>query len=190
MTAVAANAMVSILVLSALLFVVYGPWQWACTDYARQHLFEARDKIFDMAADGRLSFKSHEYRTIRRSLELNIRFAHDLTLPNFLLLLFLRKDRLTEKSELHRAIENLPPEVRTEVERTVHDAMKTLVVMMFVKSPVAVILGLPLIAGVFLIESCRVHVSRMAAFSAELIQVEAENTPSAIRVSVNHQGAH
>ncbi|UPK04147.1 hypothetical protein [Bradyrhizobium sp. 170] len=189
MTVVAADALVSLAVLIALLFVVYGPWQWACTDYARQRLFEVRDEIFDMAADGELNFKSQAYRDIRRSLEMNIRFAHDLTLPNFLLLLILRKDNLTEKSTLRRAIEDLPPEIRAKVARKVFVAMKALIVMMIVKSPVAMIVGLPVYAATRLINSCRVHVSKAAAFCADLIQVEAENAPSAIRFH-SHQIVH
>ncbi|WP_029582929.1 hypothetical protein [Bradyrhizobium sp. URHD0069] len=188
MTLIAANALVSLLVLAAFFFVVYGPWQWACTDFARQKLFEARDHIFDMAANGDLNFKSQEYRAIRRSLEMNIRFAHDLTLPNFLVLLISRRGKLEEKSELHRAIENLPPAARTAVEARVRYAMKSLILMMLFKSPVAMIVALPLVGAIVLIHSCRVQASKAAAFCSELIQVEAENAPTAIKVHVAHHG--
>lgn len=189
MTVIAANALVSLAVLAALLFLVYGPWQWACTDFARQKLFEVRDSIFDMAADGDLSFKSQEYRTIRRSIEMNIRFAHDLTLPNFLVLLVARKDKLEEKSDLHRAIESLPPQHRSAVEAKVHRAMKSLILMMFMKSPVAMIVALPLVVASLLLHGCRVHAAKAIAFCSDLIQVEAENVPSALKVTMSYQSA-
>ncbi|NOJ47824.1 hypothetical protein [Bradyrhizobium archetypum] len=179
MTAIASSALVSLVVLAALLFVIYGPWQWVCTDFARQRLFEARDHIFDMAADGRLNFKSQDYRVIRRSLEMNIRFAHDLTLPNFLFLAIARKRRPGEMSDLHRAIENLPLEVRSEVKKIVHDGMKILILMMIFKSPVAIITIGPAIVASLLIDGCRKQAARAVKVSSALIQVEAENAPSA-----------
>ena len=62
----------------------YGPWQDTCADYARQIIFEERDKLFDMAADGELDFGSQEYKTIRSSLNAAIRFSHEMTIARLL----------------------------------------------------------------------------------------------------------
>ena len=75
-----ANAFFSFLCLVSIGVILYGPWQSVCTDAARQLIFEQRDKLFDMALAGRISFNSQEYREIRRGLEVLIRFSHDLTL--------------------------------------------------------------------------------------------------------------
>jgi hypothetical protein len=65
--------------LSAFLLFFYGPWQSAMTDIARQVVFEERDAVFDMAAEGKLAFDSKEYKVIRDSFNDLIRFAHELT---------------------------------------------------------------------------------------------------------------
>jgi len=69
----------------------YGPWQDTCADYARQIIFEERDKLFDLASDGRISFKSGNYKSIRSSLNTAIRFAHELTILRLLFLLSFQK---------------------------------------------------------------------------------------------------
>ena len=77
------DAIATIIMLAALAVILYGPWQNYCTDAARQTLFEVRDDLFDMAANGEISFESSEYRTIRSSIEKNIRYAHTLTVWRF-----------------------------------------------------------------------------------------------------------
>ncbi len=125
----------------------YGPWQWLCTDVARQILFERRDAIFDMARAGKLSFESEEYRTIRHSLEKSIRFAHDLTLPRFLYELrvrgFLRK---SDQSNLRSAIERIgDAKVREEVRDHVSHGLSALTAIMLVRSPLFLLL-VPVVA--------------------------------------------
>ena len=74
-----AEAILGIAALSLVLTVFYGPWQETWTDWARQVVFECRDKIFDMAADGEIAFKSNEYRDIRESLHKLIRYSPHAT---------------------------------------------------------------------------------------------------------------
>ena len=68
------------------LFVVwfYGPWQETCIDYARQIIFEQRDKIFDLADSGEMNFNSKEYKQLRAALNAAIRFAHELTIARMI----------------------------------------------------------------------------------------------------------
>ncbi|WP_338700789.1 hypothetical protein V5279_21525 [Bradyrhizobium sp. 26S5] len=176
-----ANALVVIGVLSGLLFLVYGPWQWVCTDWARQIAFEKRDQLFDMARAGELNFKSREYRAIRASLESSIRFAHDLSWPLLLSYLVARRRMVGEKSDLLDAVNRISdPDTRRKVSKAVNDAQRALLVMVIAKSPLAV-LALPLVvlilAAVFFIDRCRRHAVAWANFFANVIQVEAEGLP-------------
>lgn len=176
----AVTASVLALLLGVLL---YGPWQWACTDFARQIVFEKRDAIFDMAASGRLNFKSSEYRKIRSSLEASIRFAHEMTLPRvaWLWFLFVRK-RMPVVSDLQSAISAIrEDDVRDEVKRLVTEANVAMVVWMVAKSPVvlSVVLALLPVAILALLivmfaQGCRLALRKAAAFVADLVQVEAE----------------
>lgn len=183
----ATSALLGLGIFTALVCLIYGPWQWVCTDYARQVLFEKRDEIFDLAAAGKLSFKSSEYRTIRRSLESSIRFAHDLTLPYFLLMLIARKDAIGEKSELLEAVERIQDdEVRKEVSKKVAEAKQTLVLMLGFKSPLVMLVFLPItllcMGAIYFIDACRAHASTAIGSFGELIQVEAELAPSAVKM--------
>jgi hypothetical protein len=79
------DTILALLALSALLWLFYGPWQDFCTDCARQYIFKRRDDVFDLATQGKLDFNSDEYKIIRASFNRIIRFAHELTLFNFIL---------------------------------------------------------------------------------------------------------
>jgi hypothetical protein len=75
-----------------LLTIVYGPWQSYAVDDAREEMFAARDRLFDLAIDGKIDFASDEYRRIRSAINSMIRYAHKMSLPLVLLqLLFLSK---------------------------------------------------------------------------------------------------
>jgi hypothetical protein len=129
--------------LVALIVVLYGPWQEICTDIARQILFEKRDAIFDLARTGKLSFNSREYSTVRSSLQACIRFAHELTLPRFLIMTagLWKRESHPEDNDLSRAIRRITdPVTRNQVEALVKEAYRTLLLMMLAKSPVILLL--------------------------------------------------
>ncbi|QUS40553.1 hypothetical protein RPMA_18215 [Tardiphaga alba] len=177
----ASNALVAVCVLSALVFLIYGPWQWICTDWARQIVFEKRDKLFDMARAGEISFHSREYKAIRSSLESSIRFAHDLSWPLLLAMMLSRRvdlDRQSEMSEATGRIEN--PEVHAKIRRIVSSSQRAMILMVIFKSPFAVIcfpiVALCALAAVF-IEGCRKHVAHLVRLIGNVIQVEAEGFP-------------
>lgn len=144
------NALISLAVLTALLCVIFGPWQGICTDIARQKIFEARDAIFDLAHEGKLDFNSAEYKTIRRSLEKSIRFAHEATLVRYIWLstLLKKRGRINARSDLSKAVAEIQDEqTRKKVESLVRDAYKAMTAMMAFKSPLLFFL----IAGIFLV---------------------------------------
>lgn len=55
----------------------YVLWQRYVIDVTRQQLFELRDQLFDLAADGKLSFQSETYKILRKVFNTSIRFAHE-----------------------------------------------------------------------------------------------------------------
>lgn len=174
------DAIATILLLTALATIIYGPWQDYCTDAARQTLFEIRDELFDMARAGKLSFDSAEYRTIRRSFEQNIRFAHQLTIWRFFLLFVHLRMHTKElpKSELTLAIENISdPQVRREIRALSMRSFIANVQMMFLKAPLFIVI----VAFGTLIQKTgrsfgklRDHVSDLTRSAGEAIQIEAE----------------
>jgi hypothetical protein len=94
------------IMITALLF--YGPWQVLCAGIARQLIFERRNLIFNFAQRGDLDFNSKEYRDIRNSLNLMIRFAHQATLPRlFFISLCLYKKPINETSQLQAAVSRI-----------------------------------------------------------------------------------
>lgn len=162
------------------LFAVFllGPWREACTAYTRQVIFEKRDAVFDLAVDGKLSFTSQEYRTIRLSLEKMIRFAHDLTIWRFAWLSgaieVTRKS--DEASDLFLAIKAIPDEVvRDKVFRLVFEAHRAVLVMMLCKSPIVTFLGLVVLIPVGTLRRLRGTRRKVFRRTAELVQVEAEH---------------
>lgn len=69
----------------------YGPWQAFWADWYRQEVFAARDQLFDMAVEGKISFDDEAYKGKRRSMDLMIRFADQTTWSQILMTVYLMK---------------------------------------------------------------------------------------------------
>jgi hypothetical protein len=182
----AANSLFALLILLLLGVLIYGPWQGVCTDYARQIMFEKRDAIFDLAREGKLSFQSREYREIRSLLEKSIRFAHEATLPNLVVILgvFLWRREKIEKPALLTTIDGIKDaETRKRVLELVNQALNALVLMTILKSPTALILLavalIPLLALLMIARVARRCLRFALACSRQLMQFEAERVGSA-----------
>lgn len=176
------DALVTVLVLSVLLAVIYGPWQAVCSDYARQIIFEKRDAIFDMAIAGRMNFNSQQYRIIRTSLEKNIRFAHEATWTYVLFLyIFAPKTKFVGRpSAIRQAIARITDaDTRHEIEVLVDEAQTALILMMIAKSPLLLVIALIVGPVIWL----RHGIERATRPIAETLQVEAENIPILSRVT-------
>jgi hypothetical protein len=175
-----AQAMIGLGCVAGLLAVIYGPWQWMCTDFARQALFEKRDAIFDLARAGKLSFEGREYQTIRSSLQASIRFAHALTLPRALILgaALSANGHLSRPSQMSRAIDAIAdPDTRSEVQRLVDQAARALLIMIIVKSPIAFIVFVFSGGLIGMIEGAREAAKRIERRAGEALRVEAEAAP-------------
>lgn len=132
----AADGFISLLAMILLICLFYGPWQAVCTDWGRQIIFEKRDRLFDLAANGLLEFSSEEYRTVRAGLEGMIRFAHELTWPRLLFHAMLRgRAGIEDKHLMSEAIAGInDPAVQRQVTELIVEATFGLIYMMLLKS--------------------------------------------------------
>lgn len=73
----------SLEVITSIFFLVwffYGPWSQFVIDLARQNLFEIRDEVFILAANGEIEFSTELYQGLRNHFNRMIRHCHNLTL--------------------------------------------------------------------------------------------------------------
>jgi hypothetical protein len=138
-----ANVIPSLVALSLFLLFFYTTWQSAMTDMARQYVFERRDAVFDMAADGKLSFESAEYKIIRDAFNGLIRFAHELTWVR----LAIHWGEAVEGPSVQSTIEGIKDStVRAEVSRHLRRARYAMIAMIGLKS-------LPLVMALIVVGS-------------------------------------
>ena len=125
-----------------LLLVLYGPWQWVCTDAARQHAFHLRDQLFDIARSGRLDFASSEYRIIRSAFDHHIRYAHELTWAKLVFFAPVARKLEYGPSRARQSLEHIPdPIVRREVKALMDQLDTTFALMIVGKSIPLVVLA-------------------------------------------------
>jgi hypothetical protein len=140
-----ADALVSLVTITLLVCLFYGPWQTVCIDAARQYIFERRDAVFDLARAGKLDFGSEEYGVIRESFQRSIRFAHEATWIRmaFTFRALHKLGALSRQSAVHQAIARIDDaEIRREVLKLVNEATLALIVAMIFRSSILIIFGL------------------------------------------------
>jgi hypothetical protein len=125
-----ADSILSLVMIIIIAVLFYGPWQVLCAGIARQLIFERRNLIFNFAQRGDLDFNSKEYRDIRNSLNLMIRFAHQATVPRlFFISLCLYKKPINETSQLQAAASRVTNhKMQIELRRIINEVE---VIMMF-----------------------------------------------------------
>jgi hypothetical protein len=132
--ATAANAIVTLAAVIALVCLLYGPWQTLCTDLSRQVIFERRDRLFNLALDGRIDFNSEGYRAARQVLNGYLRFAHEMTWVDFLISAYFIQIRRRQPPRWHDTLQTLPADVRGEINELVRECSAVLTAMMALKS--------------------------------------------------------
>lgn len=70
------NILISLTGLGLLVFMFFWKHKECEVDRYRDAMFVLRNRLFDLAADGQLSFDSNAYRYLRVSINGHIRFAH------------------------------------------------------------------------------------------------------------------
>ena len=152
------------------LFLVYSLWQATCVAWMRQLCFEARDEIFDLAAAGRLDFRSADYRQIRSGIETLIRFADRISWPRLLSYYITFRPR-RHQSSISRAVERIvDSETQAIVRKEIHKVNGAMWMLLVARSPV--LIGL---FGLFIATRCIASgVDRVRRDILETIKIEAE----------------
>jgi hypothetical protein len=151
-----------IYVLIAALWLLYFVWfKEYMGDCTRQKLFEVRDELFDYAADGNISFDDEAYLTARTTINGVIRFAHNASLTQLIMMLLCR-DKHHEKYErefsaqFSKAIEKL----NVSQAKAIHSAIfktHTLLFNHFVNtSPLLFVMVKPLLILIDVITAIRI----------------------------------
>lgn len=164
------DATATALMLMVLGWIYYGPWQDLCTDMTRQVLFAKRGRLFDFAADGKLSFDAQNYRTIRTYMEHSIRYAHELTIWKHLRarILLSRMGQLNRETPLDRAIASIEDqETREQVKLLIRDGNLSLLAMAIVKSPILLLVTVPVIGAITIYA---IVTSQIGKVKAELVK--------------------
>jgi hypothetical protein len=76
---------ISLLGIAAIWLLWYYLWKPQRTDSFREALFDLRDRLFDLAADGVVSFDHPAYTQLRLLINGMIRFAHRVSFPTVIL---------------------------------------------------------------------------------------------------------
>ena len=109
---------------AVLVWFVAVPWQSVWIAVSRQRIFELRDSLFDMAADGKIEFSNPDYIRSREFLNGCIRFSHKINFEGFLLWALcvdLRsKTELTLLDDMENILDkNVRQEIRTVIRKAV-----------------------------------------------------------------------
>ena len=115
-----------------------------CIEAVRQTIFERREKLFDLAAQGSLDFKSEEYRQLRDHLNKSIRFAHEMSFWKFVInWAAMRKVKYSSPSPsipaLLKSIND--PATRDSVSKLLEDTSAALLIAMAARSLPTLILA-------------------------------------------------
>lgn len=136
------DPLVSFALICLFLLWFYGPWQETCIDYARQIIFEERDKIFDLASAGSLRFDSRQYKHIRASLNAAIRYAHELTLARMIFTKFYKKTFPIDESIVMSKIDfsSLDAGIRGKLAASMNRSLMAMMLSMLARSLIVVAL--------------------------------------------------
>ena len=123
-----------------LVWFFYGPWNRFVIDLARQNLFELRDEVFLLAADGKIDFSSDAYCQLRDRLNKMIRYCHHLTLINLFATSPSVAANKTSKDVLGEIRSIQDRELSRKLERIYIYAVVTMLAAMFLRSITLILL--------------------------------------------------
>lgn len=133
---------------AALIWFFSGPWQTLWTAVSRQRLFELRDRLFDLAADGRIGFSDPAYLESREYLNFSIRRTHTNTFGQFVLGAITLAEVGTPGETVLDTVERVQDEpIRRELREILLRSVATEVGHMFIRSPLLWVL-LPVVVSV------------------------------------------
>ena len=130
------HAIEGLLAAGALIWFFCGPWQTLCTAVSRQRQFELRNRLFDLAADGKIEFSHPAYQSLRNFLNANIRFSHAMTFGGLLITVAVADTRAYSREPLPDVVERVnEPEVRVALREIMQQSVLAASTHMFVRSP-------------------------------------------------------
>lgn len=156
-TQTVAHAIEVLLCGAVLLWFFSRPWQDLCISALRQQLFEMRDRLFLLGADGKIEFTDPAYVRLRVYFDMCLRFAHQDRFSELLAGLIALNVTDAERPELINSIEGVVNvETRQELRSILFQSIGMRVVYMLLRSPVVV---LPVVV-IAMVSAARVAVMR------------------------------
>ena len=134
-------------------------WRACLTDASRHHYFTLRERLFLMAADGRIEFSNAAYRDLRHKLNVHIRFARTDTMERFITIA-MHGQRHRRPPELQRLYESIDTLEDTTVKNDLQEILQTInnvrITHMLASSPVlyllVVVFILPVVMAFLLVQ--------------------------------------
>jgi len=159
---IALQSLISLVFLLGLM-VLYNQYR---VDRLRDQLFALRDKLFDEARSGRVRFDSEGYRVARAVCNGMVRFAHEISIADFLAWRLLTPSWLAENSQkaFEQAFSAMSADER-EVCRTYLSKMHRCVLEHLASSPFLV---LTLVVPVMMVLLTRAGIDGIAVAAARL----------------------
>lgn len=118
------------------IWFIFGPWQQLVIDVTRHELFKIRHRVFLMAADGKLDFRSTQYRELRDTFNSLIRFSHKITFPSMVAVAIARRWEKPGKIRIAEIISQIADhDLRRSLEREWRKATDFVALGTFLRSP-------------------------------------------------------
>lgn len=149
------------------------PWPSFWVDMSRQRCFELRDRLFLLAADGRIGFDDPLYRRTREWLNACITHAHDMKLWNVTAFILACRPDLDRRPGLHADILGMPDgHAKTKLCEIVQQGLRIQIELMFARS--SFLLAVTILAPLFVLvglatDRLRNLYRRVASLSERLI---------------------
>ena len=116
------------------------PWQNLCISALRQQLFELRDQLFLLGADGRIEFTDPAYVYLRRYFDTCLRFAHHDIFSELVAGMAALNTKDAARPEMIGLIDGVVDvETRQKLRSILYQSMVVRVVYMLLRSPVVVL---------------------------------------------------
>ena len=167
-----AEVLVAIVVL---LWFFSRQWRVFLTDVSRHHYFTLRERLFLMAADGRIEFSNAAYRDLRHKLNVHIRFAHTDTVERFITIAMHGPlhGRSPESQRLRDSIGVLEDAaVKSDLQKIFQTANDVRISHMVASSPVlcllAVVIALPIAVALLVRKPTRIWITGLREIMAQV----------------------
>lgn len=140
------NFLELLLSITLLCWLFWGPWQQLVVDATRQYLFQLRDRIFVLAAEGKIGFDDAAYLEFRKRVNRSIAICHNHSLFTLLYDMTFYPLEPNSTDDDARRLETLSNlEVREALRSAYDDMLNAVLAGMMVRSIVFVFVVLPLV---------------------------------------------